>query len=324
MYIRQRNDPCKVNDFKYVIIDTDCGGDDAQALILLDYFVKKQGKTLLGIACSDGNAFVADVVKNVLIVQAICGSNYPVYRGNDSSIAGETLKDYFFGKDGLGETQKHFLDKVKVNEGLVQKEKAYRFIAESAIKYKGEIAFICIGPLTNLALAYHYNNSIAGCFSNISMMGCSDTLAGLHSFYTAEFNVGLDPEAAFVVFEKFKNILVCSLDTTVFDIPTEEAERVFLSDKTPKADFVRKVYAYQYNKPVTPQVCDPLAVLALFHPESIESGINLRMNIQIKGHRTRGCSVIDYFSPLSHHHNCYLIKKFDVEKMIHEIEKSYE
>lgn len=50
------------------------------------------------------------------------------------------------------------------------------------------------------------------------MMGCSDTLAGLHDFYTAEFNIGLDPEAGYVVFEKFKNIILCSLDTTVFGV----------------------------------------------------------------------------------------------------------
>lgn len=56
MYLRQRKDTLKVNDFKYVIIDTDCGGDDAQALVLIDYLVKKHGKTLLGITCVDGNA----------------------------------------------------------------------------------------------------------------------------------------------------------------------------------------------------------------------------------------------------------------------------
>jgi len=51
---------------------------------------------------------------------------------------------------------------------------------------------ICIGPLTNLALAFSYDEQIQNCFSNIVIMGCSDTLAGLHTFYTAEFNIGLD------------------------------------------------------------------------------------------------------------------------------------
>lgn len=72
MYALERNDQCKVNDFKYLIIDTDCGGDDAQALILLDHYVRKYNKVLLGITCADGNASIADVINNILIVQSIC------------------------------------------------------------------------------------------------------------------------------------------------------------------------------------------------------------------------------------------------------------
>lgn len=78
---------------------------------------------------------------------------------------------------------------------------------------------ICIGPLTNLALAYHYNNKIVDCFTNISLMGCSETMMGLHSFYTAEFNIGLDPEASYAVFERFNNIIVSCLEMAIFSIP---------------------------------------------------------------------------------------------------------
>jgi inosine-uridine nucleoside N-ribohydrolase len=71
-------------------------------LIVLDYYIRNLGKQLLGITCSNGNTNIEDVVRNVLIVQEICGSSYPVYVGIDYNLAGENLKDYFFGKDGLG------------------------------------------------------------------------------------------------------------------------------------------------------------------------------------------------------------------------------
>jgi len=108
------------------------------------------------------------------------------------------LKDNFFGEDGIGNRQDYYFDKLKLdknyhNNPLVQKEKAYKFIAESAIKYKNQVSIINIGPLTNLALAYHYNNEIKNCFANIICMGCNESLAGLHTFYTAEFNAALDP-----------------------------------------------------------------------------------------------------------------------------------
>ena len=49
-------------------------------------------------------------------------------------------------------------------------------------------------------------------------MGTSDTLAGLHTFYTAEFNIGLDPEASYIVFSKFKHITLVSLDTSIMSV----------------------------------------------------------------------------------------------------------
>lgn len=55
-----------------MIVDTDVGGDDAQALIVLDYYVKKHGKKLLGITTCDGNATIENVIKNVLVVEAVC------------------------------------------------------------------------------------------------------------------------------------------------------------------------------------------------------------------------------------------------------------
>lgn len=88
MMYRERNDICKVKDFKYVIIDTDGGGDDCQALILLDHYARKYHKKILGITVVDGNALLENVVTNVLITQAIMGTDYPVYKGSNCSLHG--------------------------------------------------------------------------------------------------------------------------------------------------------------------------------------------------------------------------------------------
>lgn len=91
----------------------------------------------MGIVASDGNASVENVVKNTLIAQALMGSNYPIYIGSECSMIGSNLKDYFFGLDGIGEQQQNYLKQVQINEGLVQKEKGFKFIVDSAIKHKG-------------------------------------------------------------------------------------------------------------------------------------------------------------------------------------------
>ena len=65
-----------------------------------------------------------------------------------------------------------------------------------------------------------------------------------------------------------------------------------------------------------PQVVDPLAIIAFFRPDIITRGTYVRLRIQVKGHRTRGCSMIDYFSPKSQEYNSYLVKTFDEEKIV--------
>ena len=88
-----------------MIIDTDVGGDDSQALITLFHLCQKYNKTLLGITTINGNAVIQDVIKNTLITQALCNTKFPVYPGNDYSLGGENIKDFYFGKDGLGMKQ---------------------------------------------------------------------------------------------------------------------------------------------------------------------------------------------------------------------------
>lgn len=161
-------------------------------------------------------------------------------------MGGENLKDFYFGKDGFGNRQAHYLEKLgdKIDRSLVQELKSYKFIAESAQKYKGKVALICLGPLSNLALAYHYNNEICDGLSNVVVMGGSDTLAGLNKHYAAEFNVGLDPEAGYVVFERFKNILLVDLDTSIIGIDQTKLRVLFEKDSSPSAELIHNVYKF--------------------------------------------------------------------------------
>lgn len=47
------------------------------------------------------------------------------------------------------------------NADLIKSKSAVDFIVEALNEHPGDVAIIAIGPLTNLALAYHTDNSIA-------------------------------------------------------------------------------------------------------------------------------------------------------------------
>lgn len=109
---------------------------------------------------------------------------------------GPTHKDYYFSKDGFGLQQKDYIDKLKKEnrwkEHLIKDKSAVDFIVESLNQYPGEVAIIAIGPLTNLALAYHNDNSIGDKLGLLSLMGGSISAFGIREFFAAEFNFYLD------------------------------------------------------------------------------------------------------------------------------------
>ena len=77
---KQKNQPLK-SYCEYVILDTDIGGDDAQALIYAIHEAKKTNRQIIGITCVNGNTYVQDVARNAVIVQALCNTEIPIYLG---------------------------------------------------------------------------------------------------------------------------------------------------------------------------------------------------------------------------------------------------
>ncbi len=62
---------------------------------------------------------------------------------------------------------------------MIKKKNAVDFIVESINEHPGEVALIAIGPLTNLALAYHMDNTIGEKSGVLSIMGGSVSAFGI-------------------------------------------------------------------------------------------------------------------------------------------------
>jgi hypothetical protein len=65
---------------------------------------------------------------------------------------------------------------------------------------------------------------------------------------------------------KFKNVILCTLDTTCFSMDDGPLQCVFKDYSTPKAKLIAKIHEFHYKKPINPLVIDPLSVLVLFAP----------------------------------------------------------
>ena len=85
-------------------------------------------------------------------------------------------------------------------------------IIKMANKYKGELNLICIGPNTNIAVAFKLDPTLPSKIKKITMMG--GTCYGIGNMtLSTEFNFRQDPEASAIVLKNFKNIILMPWET---------------------------------------------------------------------------------------------------------------
>lgn len=169
-----------------IIIDTDCGGDDAVALIMA---AKADNIEILGITVSEGNVTLAQAVDNALMSLEMAGSDAPVYAGANTTYTGKERKVFsVFGKDGMGDKDL-IHPKRKAENG-----NAVDFIIDTVRANPDEVEIIALGPVTNLAHAFDKAPETMKRVKRFWSMGTTGFGDG-NATPVAEFNVYHDAEA---------------------------------------------------------------------------------------------------------------------------------
>lgn len=184
-----------------LIIDTDAGVDDAVALFLALGYEAKQRNTRVQIAaitCVFGNTVVDNVAVNVLkVLKTANRLDIPVYKGASRSLLVTPPIDDYYGKDGLGDFV--YPDPPNPSEYL-KKEHAALALIRLVSQYPKQITLLCLGPLTNVALAIRLDPLFISKVKQIIILGGSTE--GLGNMRPGiEFNFYVDPEANFIVFD---------------------------------------------------------------------------------------------------------------------------
>jgi len=269
-----------------VIIDTDPGHDDCIAILLAARYFN-----ILGITTVYGNQTIGKTTKNVLKILEFSNlTHIPVFRGSfypinqevkyGSAIHGET------GLDGP------VLPDPKLE---VQSKHAIDFIIET-IMTTADVTLIAIGPLTNIALAIHQEPRIKSHIHEISLMGGTFSIGNISP--SVEFNIGLDPEAADIVFKSKIPLKMSSLDLTRQAKTTPEIIERFRKLGTKTSRIVTEILEFYSNQVfklfglVGASIHDACSVAWLIDPTLIKSR-KLHVDIELKGKFTRGMTVCD-------------------------------
>lgn len=292
-----------------IILDCDPGHDDAIAMLLA---WGNPNIDLLAVTTVAGNQTLEKVTKNALSVATVGnmhpltiakGSYRPIIRPateNAPSIHGES------GLDGPKLPQsKHTLDP----RGGVQ------VIIDTIMNNEPKsVTIVPTGALTNIALAARLEPRIVDRVKEVVLMGGGAHVGNWSA--VAEFNIKIDPEAAYVVFNEKWPVTMIGLDVTHKALATPQIVDEIAALNTKPAKFVCELIEFfgsTYKKEQgfdAPPVHDPCAV-AYVIDRSIFKTANVPIDIELNGSKTLGMTVCDFRQ--THYDNCHTHVALDID-----------
>lgn len=201
-----------------VIFDTDPGIDDAMALLFLH---QHPDIDLVGITTVFGNGTIDTTTRNALFLKEVWDIAAPVAKGAGAPL--NPLRTYaappamVHGDNALGN-----IPLPDIIGSTADPRPAHRFIIDAVRADPGNITFVAVGRMTNLALALREAPDIAGLVRQVVIMGGAFTVPGNVS-PVAEANIMGDPEAADIVVTAPWKTVVVGLDVTMKTVMTRGA-----------------------------------------------------------------------------------------------------
>lgn len=118
-----------------------------------------------------------------------------IFKGPSSSILSTNSTDMYHGEDGLGGAAHLFKDDYK---NKIEEDNAIEALIKYSKKFEGKLTVLCLGPVTNLAMAQIMDTNFLGRLEHLYILGGNISGQG-NSTPTGEFNFLHDPEAVHVV-----------------------------------------------------------------------------------------------------------------------------
>jgi inosine-uridine nucleoside N-ribohydrolase len=275
-----------------VIIDTDPGIDDAQAILFALFCWEFQIDTLTTVF---GNVPATTAAANVLRLLEMAGRpEIPVYLGAAEPLVRRRLHyaPEVHGKGGFGDLE------LPQPRGQFQENYAAVELARRVVQAPGEITILALGPLTNIALAIRLEPQFVACVREIIFMG--GIVAGHGNVSAvATANVLNDSEAAWIVFNAgFRCFTMVGQDVTRPARMLPERRERLRQAGGEIAEFLYKITGYYGNFYAREQmpgfpVHDLLVMIYALRPALFKTHL-LHVDVETEGALTGGMTVADF------------------------------
>ncbi len=272
---------------KNIFIDSDCGIDDATAIMIA---LASSDVKVLGISAVAGNAGLDHVVNNITGILSYFGrEDIPVYRGASSSLLGIRIRaEGVHGSNGLGDVE--LPENSKTEELFRAPDGLYK-----AAKENPGITLVTLGPLTNIAISINLFPELKDLIKEIVIMGGAIERGNITKF--AEFNFAADPESAQFVFDSGIPLTIVPWDAAASAMYSEEelnslnmedskAGRLFLDMQKFPMDFLEQVFGSRaVGHP------DPITMAFVVDETVVERRIKGNLKMELSFNTMRGASV---------------------------------
>ena len=285
-----------------ILIDTDPGVDDAFAILLAMRSPELQVEAITTVC---GNIPVAQATQNLLTILGVLDlDQFPIIAQGAAEPLVKPLVTaaHVHGDDGLGNiSQLCSADGSPLYRPANTETSSMAgvdLILEMAARYPDELVIVALGPLTNIAKAIRKDAPKMQRLRKILVMGgVFETYGNVTT--TAEFNIFVDPYAAYEVFHFGVPVHIAPLDATHQVVLTGERlhaevdkrdSRIarFLKDSTQACmEFYRQHVGFWGF-----HIHDALPIGMLTHPDYFES-VDAYVQVETEGTLTNGMTVAD-------------------------------
>ena len=276
---------------KKVWIDTDCGVDDALALIIACHL---DNIDILGMSSGVGTTTAENTFRNTRNVLHLAKrDDIRVYPGATSA----WIREYapapdFHGENGLGDVIIEDSPNPKENKA------AWDAMYETA-KENGKITIVTLGQMTNLANAIIKYPDFNEYVEEVAIMG--GAIVSGNTTMAAEANIYRDPEAAQCVFKSGLKITLFPIDVTskvyltkkdqeeIRNYGSDVCKFIYEATRIPVSTNIRLRNNEDYD------LHDPSPVIYLKYPEYFK-GKDASVYVETRSPLTAGKTVSDVFT----------------------------
>ncbi len=277
-----------------LIIDTDCGSDDAVAIAMA---MCEPSVEVLMFSTVCGNISVQQATTNTLTTLEYANSYFPpVYAGCETPLlrkANYAVETH--GQDGMGDLGfVPRLLKPADGNGIVEMLKLLRENEQD------EIEIVALGPLTNLAVALMLDPAAMRRAKRISAMGTAGLGIG-NVTPVAEFNIWHDAEAAKMVLDFGMPLFFVGWDACLGDAIFEADDIETIKNSGVLGRFaiecnrqLLEMNVSRFGRPVL-DLADPAAMAAILFPECIKTAKSYACEVDTSAGPSYGATLIDRY-----------------------------